>query len=233
MMKFICLYVFVLTSLVAQAQVGIGTTTPSANSVLDVTSPDKGIMLPRLADTTSVSNPSAGLMIYDIEAAAPAFHDGVKWNSVAAINAMTSTNDSITYTISSPARMLGFVAGTYPVRSISSGASNTGTESFLQDLAFTKTMDQNSIPFHKAAVGSSDLNVMIIEFKVYEPNGNTPYYSIKLTGGEVTSFQVGISSIDMFLYEQISLNPTIIGFKNWTNNQSYAYNLLTHGFVPY
>lgn len=233
MIKFICLFAFVVSSLMTQAQVGIGTTTPSTNSALDVTSPDKGIMLPRLADTTSVSNPSAGLMIYDIEAAAPAFHDGVKWNSVAAISAMTSTNDSITYTISSPARMLGFVAGTYPVQSFSNGASNSGTESALQDLAFTKTMDPNSIPFHKAAVGSSDLSSMTIEFKVYDPNGNTPYYSIKLTGGEVSSFTMGISNIDMVLNEQVSLTPTIIGFKNWTNNQSFAYNLVTNVFVPY
>lgn len=233
MKKFVCLFAFALSTLVAQAQVGIGTTTPSTNSALDVTSPDKGIMLPRLADTTSVSNPSAGLMIYDIEAAAPAFHDGVKWNSVAAISAMTSTNDSITYTIASPARMLGFVAGTYPVRSFSNGASNSGTESALQDLAFTKTMDPNSIPFHKAAVGSSDLSSMTIEFKVYDPNGNTPYYSIKLTGGEVSSFTMGISNIDMVLNEQVSLTPTIIGFKNWTNNQSFAYNLVTNVFVPY
>lgn len=232
-MKLIYLFTFVVCSLMTQAQVGIGTTTPSTNSALDVTSPDKGIMLPRLADTTSVSNPSAGLMIYDIEAAAPAFHDGVKWNSVAAISSMTSTNDSITYTISSPARMLGFVAGTYPVQSFSNGASNSGTESALQDLAFTKTMDPNSIPFHKAAVGSSDLSSMTIEFKVYDPNGNTPYYSIKLTGGEVSSFTMGISNIDMVLNEQVSLTPTIIGFKNWTNNQSFAYNLVTNVFVPY
>jgi len=233
MMRIACLLTLLWSSLILQAQVGIGTTTPSANSALDVTSPNKGLMLPRLTDTSTVSNPSAGLMIYDIESAAPSFHDGVKWNSVASASAQMMMNDSITYTITSPARMLGFVAGTYPVQSLSNGASNSGMTSSLQDMAFTKTMDQNTIAFHRAVVGSSDLNSMIIEFKVYDPGASTPYYSVKLTGGEVTSFQVGISTIDMVLSESITILPTIFGYKNWTNNQSFAYNIATSQFVAY
>jgi hypothetical protein len=233
MMRIACLLTLLWSSLIVQAQVGIGTTTPSANSALDVTSPNKGLMLPRLTDTSTVSNPSAGLMIYDMNSSAPSFHDGVKWNSVASASAQMMMNDSITYTITSPARMLGFVAGTYPVQSFSNGASNSGMESNLQDMAFTKTMDQNSIAFHRAVVGSSDLNSMIIEFKVYDPGASTPYYSVKLTGGEVTSFQVGISTIDMVLSESITISPTVFGFKNWTNNQSFAYNIATAQFVAY
>jgi len=180
-----------------------------------------------------VSNPSAGLMIYDMNSAAPSFHNGVKWNSVASSSSQMMMNDSITYTITSPARMLGFVAGTYPVQSFSNGASNSGMESSLQDMAFTKTMDQNSIAFHRAVVGSSDLNSMVIEFKVYDPGASTPYYSVKLTGGEISSFQTGISNTDMVLYESITIIPTIFGYKNWTHNQSFAYNIATSQFVAY
>lgn len=232
-MRIACLITILLCTHVSQAQVGIGTTTPSANSALDVTSPNKGLMLPRLTDTSTVSNPSAGLMIYDINSAAPSFHDGVKWNSVASSSAQMMMNDSITYTITSPARMLGFVAGTYPVQEFSNGASNSGMESNLQDMAFTKTMDQNSIAFHRAAVGSSDLNSMIIEFKVYDPGASTPYYSVKLTGGEISSFSLGVSNVDMLINENITILPTIIGYKNWTNNQSFGYNIATNVFVPY
>lgn len=232
-MRIVCFFAIVLSSLMARAQVGIGTTTPSANSALDVTSPNKGLMLPRLTDTSTVSNPSAGLMIYDMNADAPSFHDGVKWNSVAAASAQMMMNDSITYTITSPARMLGFVAGTYPVQSFSNGASNSGTQSSISDMAFSKTMDPNSIAFHRAVVESADLNSMIIEFKVYDPGASTPYYSVKLTGGDVSSFQVGVSILDMILAESITILPTIIGYKNWTNNQSFAYNLTTNLIVPY
>jgi hypothetical protein len=72
-----------VTTINLNAQVGIGTTNPSPNSVLDLTSPDKGLMLPRVNDTTSVSNPSAGLMIYDLNAQSPAFHNGASWNPLA------------------------------------------------------------------------------------------------------------------------------------------------------
>ena len=232
-MRITCLFAIVLSSLMVRAQVGIGTTTPSANSALDVTSPNKGLMLPRLTDTSTVSNPSAGLMIYDMNSAAPSFHNGVKWNSVASSSSQMMMNDSITYTIANPARMLGFVAGTYPVQSFSNGASNSGMESSLQDMAFTKTMDQNSIAFHRAVVGSSDLNSMVIEFKVYDPGASTPYYSVKLTGGEISSFQTGICNTDMVLYESITIIPTIFGYKKWTHNQSFAYNIATSQFVAY
>lgn len=49
----------------ANAQIGIGTETPDSGAVLDVTSTDKGILLPRIANHTDVSNPVDGLMIYD------------------------------------------------------------------------------------------------------------------------------------------------------------------------
>ncbi|MBP6681176.1 MAG: type VI secretion system tube protein Hcp [Saprospiraceae bacterium] len=232
-MRITCLFAIVLSSLMVRAQVGIGTTTPSTNSALDVTSPNKGLMLPRLTDTSTVSNPSAGLMIYDMNAAAPSFHNGVKWNSVASSSSQMMMNDSITYTIANPARMLGFVAGTYPVQSFSNGASNSGMESSVQDMSFSKSMDQNSIPFSRAVVQSADLSSMTIEFKVYNPGASDPYYSIKLTGGEVSSTAMGISNQDMMLNEFVSITPNIIGFKNWTNNQSYAYNIATMQFVPY
>ena len=45
-MRILCLITIVLSSFMAQAQVGIGTVTPSPNAVLDVTSPNKGLMLP-------------------------------------------------------------------------------------------------------------------------------------------------------------------------------------------
>ena len=176
-MRITCLFAIVLSSLMVRAQVGIGTTTPSANSALDVTSPNKGLMLPRLTDTSTVSNPSAGLMIYDMNAAAPSFHNGVKWNSVASSNSQMMMNDSITYTIANPARMLGFVAGTYPVQAFTNGSSNNGSMSIIQDMSFSKSMDQNSIPFSRAVVQSADLSSMTIEFKVYDPGASDPSVS--------------------------------------------------------
>jgi hypothetical protein len=50
----------------AQAQVGIGTTTPVSSALLDVTSTTKGFLLPRMTavQRDSIVGPVAGLMIY-------------------------------------------------------------------------------------------------------------------------------------------------------------------------
>ena len=48
------------------AQVGIGTTTPHASAVLDLTASDKGLLLPRVTSLDDITEtPVNGLMIYD------------------------------------------------------------------------------------------------------------------------------------------------------------------------
>ena len=51
------------------AQVGIGTTTPDASSILDVESTDKGILIPRLTTVqiNAITNPANGLMVYNTD----------------------------------------------------------------------------------------------------------------------------------------------------------------------
>jgi uncharacterized protein (TIGR02145 family) len=52
-----------------QAQVGIGTTTPDASSILDVESTTQGFLPPRLSKSEKIalSNPAEGLVIYNID----------------------------------------------------------------------------------------------------------------------------------------------------------------------
>lgn len=49
------------------AQVGIGTSSPNSNSILDVSSSSKGILIPRLTATqrNSINSPAEGLMIFN------------------------------------------------------------------------------------------------------------------------------------------------------------------------
>ncbi|MEO7312810.1 MAG: hypothetical protein ABIX01_20670 [Chitinophagaceae bacterium] len=54
----------------AQA-IGIGTSTPAASAALDVTSTNKGLLLPRLTDTSAVASPTAGLLIYNNKTKTP------------------------------------------------------------------------------------------------------------------------------------------------------------------
>src|SRR6202008_5176342 len=51
----------------SQNNVGIGTTTPDASAVLDVTSTSKGMLVPRMttAQRTAIAAPTNGLLVYD------------------------------------------------------------------------------------------------------------------------------------------------------------------------
>lgn len=50
----------------ALSQVGIGTNNPHTSSVLEVNSANKGFLPPRLTSDSEVTNPTEGLMIYDL-----------------------------------------------------------------------------------------------------------------------------------------------------------------------
>ena len=65
------------------AQVGIGTTTPDASSVLELESTDKGFLLPRLttAQRDAISSPAEGLTIYNTDEKCLDTYNGVRWIS--------------------------------------------------------------------------------------------------------------------------------------------------------
>jgi len=61
--------ILILFSGIAQAQVGIGTTTPDASAALDITNTGKGMLIPRLtsAQRTGISSPATGLLVYQTD----------------------------------------------------------------------------------------------------------------------------------------------------------------------
>lgn len=63
------LLVFIFLSFIANAQVGIGTTTPNASSVLDITSTTQGMLTPRMttAQRAAITTPADGLIVYDTD----------------------------------------------------------------------------------------------------------------------------------------------------------------------
>src|SRR5574343_97 len=68
----------------AQQNIGIGTSTPSASAILDVTSSTKGFLLPRLTSVQklAINNPSKGLLVYDITSNSLWQYNGAAWLEV-------------------------------------------------------------------------------------------------------------------------------------------------------
>ncbi len=48
------------------AQAGIGTPNPDKSSALDVTGTNKGVLIPRISDLSTVATPANGLLVYDV-----------------------------------------------------------------------------------------------------------------------------------------------------------------------
>lgn len=60
---------FLFLSFLVNAQIGIGTITPNASSVLDITSTTQGMLTPRMttAQRTAIATPADGLFVYDTD----------------------------------------------------------------------------------------------------------------------------------------------------------------------
>jgi len=68
--KIITFFAFLLLLNIVNAQVGIGTTTPNANSILEVYSTTKGVKFPKLNATQigAITSPAKGLTVFDTTA---------------------------------------------------------------------------------------------------------------------------------------------------------------------
>lgn len=87
-MRYIIIIISVIlatTGVFAQNNVGIGTTSPNPDAILDLTSTNKGLLLPRLTagDTAALSNPAnAGMLIFSNTDRVFQFYDGTRWQSI-------------------------------------------------------------------------------------------------------------------------------------------------------
>jgi hypothetical protein len=234
-MKKVLVFTFLLIASHTNAQVGIGTTTPNTNAVLDLTSTSKGLLLPRVNDTTNVLNPSEGLMVFNKNTNTAAIHNGVQWGTFITNltqNAVAS-GDSLTYTLNPGPGGGGFTSGTFPLSSVQFGLGNNGIAlpASWSEVVFSKKNDINSISFLKSA--NTVATIGIFEIKFYAQGASTPYYSIKLLSWKCTGYSLAqATGYNMFL-ESISLKPEVIGVKDWVNNKSYAWNLVTNTETTY
>ncbi len=66
MVVFLAIFAAALSSARAQANVGIGTTSPNASALLDLTSTTKGVLVPRMthAQMNLIASPATGLIVY-------------------------------------------------------------------------------------------------------------------------------------------------------------------------
>ena len=210
-------------SLCVCAQVGIGTASPNTNSVLELSSPNKGLLLPRVTDTTVVSSPSAGLVVYNTNTKSPTYHDGQKWNSVAPSMMMPTTGaDSITYFFSGTNNMGPMFNGERRLESIQvAGSLYNGSTDLVATL--TKYHDVNSVVIQRRFLDQAQMGTL--EIKYYK-NG-VVYRSMKFGNLKFASMSHGFLDKGLdgsgVLVEYFSFTFGSYGYKDWPNNNSFYY----------
>src|SRR6185369_11296863 len=95
--------------------VGIGTTTPDASSVLELSSNNRGVLVPRLTTSqrTGISSPANGLLVYDTNLNCFYYYNASGWTSLCSVAGPTG-----------PTGPVGPTGLTGPTGPTGSGATN-------------------------------------------------------------------------------------------------------------
>ena len=69
-------------------RLAIGTSSPAAGAILDITATNKGVLFPRLTTTqvNTIQSPENGLMVYNTTLNTICFYNGTSWQKVSTTN---------------------------------------------------------------------------------------------------------------------------------------------------
>lgn len=139
---FILFFFFFINIEKHYSQIGIGTTTPHPSSVMDVSSENRGVLIPRLntEQRDSISSPANGLMIYNLDVNCIEFFNSSEWINICGIQPINLNMDCSSFDSN----------GTY-ISGVTFNASNTVTYSVtnvgsndLSNLDFSNSLSVTS-----------------------------------------------------------------------------------------
>ncbi len=169
----------------ASGSVGIGTTTPNASSLLDITSTTKGILLPRMtmAQRDAIASPVKGLLIYQTTGTNGLYYySGSAWTSVTprnfwSLSGNAGTNPATNFIGTTDAKSLVFKVngqkaglidystccsgtrntafGQIALNSLTSGADNTATG---YGALYTNSTGNQNVAYGKYALFNTNAN---------------------------------------------------------------------------
>lgn len=233
-MKIRLVKLFVVTFLTSftfslSSQVEVRSTSP--NSILDINSPNKAVLLPRVNTTDLVNSPEEGLFVYNKASQSPSYHDGTQWNNMGSMMMPVSDIDSLTYTIISGYGP-PFGTGTFDLVSFqASGSSFEVTEPGIFNM--TKENDARSRGFMQMLFDQTTNNSVSIEVKVYKKEETTPYFSYKITNLSILAYGYQSTKGATGLIENYTISAKVFGFKDEASGNSIAWDTTTDSIVPY
>ncbi|MES2591885.1 MAG: hypothetical protein V4608_08375, partial [Bacteroidota bacterium] len=146
------------TSVFAQNNVGIGIINPDPSSLLDLTATNKGLLIPRLADTASVLTPATGLLIYLTTNNIFYYYNGVYWKAIIAgtwINGSTGSTGSTSNTGSTGSTGSTSNTGTTGSTGSTSNTGSTGSTGSTSNTGSTGSTGSTSNTGSTGSTGST------------------------------------------------------------------------------
>ncbi|HEY3876175.1 MAG TPA: hypothetical protein VGM92_11920, partial [Candidatus Kapabacteria bacterium] len=167
-----------IRSVFAQGNVGIGTISPDASALLDLTSTTRGLLTPRMTDAQkwSIATPATGLMIYETDNATDA-RDGAYLGQTPTFWFYNST--SWVPFVGGGWLVLGN-SGTNPINNF------IGTKDSEDFVVRTNNIEHLRV-YAAGNVGLTNTNNTAEELRFYEPSGSGSNYSGFKTGVQTNS----------------------------------------------
>lgn len=250
-------FFFFLTFL-GQAQIGIGTVTPNASSVLDITSTTKGLLAPRMttAERTAIVSPAESLLVYDTTVKAFYYYNltTTSWVKIANENSALRNNYKLVKSVADLAPELTAGSGSKYLLTSNTLYEINGTISlsFPIDLndAYVSGVDTNEDILQSTGVvfkgntGGSIRNVTLRGTKAFEITGsasgsllvqNTVISTMTSGVGSISGLGLYFGNIVQFVNNTGGITYTNIGNlllsnQAWFSNNSGTFETFTGTF---
>ena len=171
-MKSIALLLAVLTVcyISFSQSVGLGTTTPHASAALDISSNNKGLLMPRMttAERTAIVSPAKALLVYDTNLNEYCYYTGTAWK---VLSANKYSNDSNL--------VVGKQTGTIPVYNLTANVTRSDSSAYLYDSGGPVGNYGNNENFQLNM--TSGTNIIAVDVQVLMNDTEGTYDSIFLT----------------------------------------------------
>jgi hypothetical protein len=203
MRKFILSLITALTGFIATAQsVGIGTSSPNAKALLDISSISKGVLLPRMTTIERINNitsPPDGLLVYDTDKNEFYHYTGTAWRAIlnsgywsrpsASRNRISNVSDSVGIGLTSPTEWLD-VDGNIRSRNNIQADNNIMATGFVNGSGLISTGNLT-------VTGTSVLNGTVSTTGDMVINSSTATFQLKSAGVNTGFFQLSGENVRM------------------------------------
>ncbi|WP_235830957.1 autotransporter outer membrane beta-barrel domain-containing protein [Flavobacterium ustbae] len=219
----IILLFFFLLSAVSQAQIGIGTITPDATSILDITSTTQGMLAPRMttAQRTAITTPAESLLVFDTTEKAFYFYNTLSatWVKMANESALKRNNY----------KLVKSAADLAPELAAGGGNAYLLTSNTLYEINGNITLTR-PININNAYVSGLDANEDVLSFTggiIFQGNTGGSIRNVTLRGG--TAFAIvgpGAATASSLLVQNVVVDSMTSGVGSISGIGLYFGNII-------